>query len=340
MYDLSAKETGKLGVLHLGRFYERSLSQRRGIHLELTEEDVRFDKVVLSGLGLPLELTIRYLNEHEPTFAEFEKWIIAINRGRVEPSAIQRINRALSGRPWDEETSRLLEKVDASEDVLTAEDLRFWEKNGYVIVKEAVSCEDAQAAENAVWEFLGMSPENPSSWYEKPIGKGIMMELYHHPALSRTRHSLQIHKAFAQIWNRSDLWLTVDRSSFNPPENERYRFQGPRLHWDMSLAPPHYFGTQGILYLCDNAIDKGALSCVPGFQNELESWLASLPPCKDRRQVDLDDRAVCVPASAGDLIIWHQSLPHGSSPNRRNYPRIAQYINMFPLDHRENLTWL
>ena len=340
MYDLSAKETGKLGVLHLGRFYERSLSQRRGIHLELTEEDVRFDKVVLSGLGLPLELTIRYLNEQEPAFAEFEKWIVAINGGRIEPSRINRINRALSGQPRDSETSRLLEKVDASEDVLTAEDLRFWEKNGYVIVKGAVSHGDAQAAESAVWGFLGMSPENPGSWYEKPIGKGIMTELYHHAALSRTRHSLRIHKSFAQIWNTADLWPTIDRTSFNPPENERYRFQGPRLHWDMSLAPPHYFGTQGILYLCDTAADQGAFSCVPGFQNELESWLASLPPGKDPRQVELDDRAVCVPASAGDLIIWHQALPHGSSPNRRNYPRIAQYINMFPLDHRENLTWL
>jgi len=340
MYDLSAKETGNPGVLHLERFYERSLSQRRGIHVELTEEDVRFDKVVLSGLGLPLELTIRYLNEQEPAFAEFEKWIVAINGGRIEPSRINRINRALSGQPRDSETSRLLEKVGASEDVLTAEDLRFWEKNGYVIVKEATSREDARAAENAVWEFLGMSPENPGSWYEKPIGKGIMTELYHHAALSRTRHSLRIHKSFAQIWNTADLWPTIDRTSFNPPENERYRFQGPRLHWDMSLAPPHYFGTQGILYLCDTAADQGAFSCVPGFQNELESWLASLPPGRDPRQVELDDRAVCVPASAGDLIIWHQALPHGSSPNRRNYPRIAQYINMFPLDHRENLTWL
>jgi hypothetical protein len=83
-------------------------------------------------------------------------------------------------------------------DVLSREDLKFWDENGYVIVREAISKQQAREAENAVWEFLGMNPQDARSWYEKPIGKGIMMEFYHHPALIENRKSKRIRKAFAQ----------------------------------------------------------------------------------------------------------------------------------------------
>jgi ectoine hydroxylase-related dioxygenase (phytanoyl-CoA dioxygenase family) len=108
----------------------------------------------------------------------------------------------------------------------------------------------------------------------------------------------------------------------------------------MSLAKPHHFGTQGLLYLCDTPADQGAFSCVPGFHNELETWLAQLPAGTDPRQVDLEHRSIPVAGNAGDLVIWHQALPHGSSPNRGSYPRIVQYMNMFPFDQKENLDWL
>src|ERR1700722_17616810 len=32
---------------------------------------------------------------------------------------------------------------------------------------------------------------------------------------------------------------------------------------------------------------------------------------------------------AGDLVIWHQALPHSASPNRGTRPRMVQYVNMF-----------
>ena len=33
---------------------------------------------------------------------------------------------------------------------------------------------------------------------------------------------------------------------------------------------------------------------------------------------------------AGDLIIWHKALPHGSRPNSAKRPRIVQYLSMYP----------
>jgi hypothetical protein len=72
-----------------------------------------------------------------------------------------------------------------------------------------------------------------------------------------TRLSARIHKAVAQLWGTSDLWLTVDRAGFNPPECEGWSFPGPRLHWDLDLVPPLRFSTQGILYLTDTAAEQG-----------------------------------------------------------------------------------
>lgn len=339
MSGIATDNGSLLGLEHLRRYYQRSVAARSGSFEKRTESDWINDNIVLCGLNLALEETNSYLMSEMPDLATFERWILDKNGGHIDPLTLERINRAVEGLRYSPEVSERVLETDSADDVLTADDLAFWDENGYVIVRNAISLDEAKASETVVWEHLGMSPGDPSTWYRRPIGKGIMMELYHHPTLAKNRRSARIRKAFAQLWNDADLWVTTDRTSFNPPENSVYTFQGPHLHWDMSLAKPHYFGTQGILYLCDTDADQGAFTCVPGFNRTLAQWLDSLPDRSAARQVDLSQHAVPVPANAGDLIIWHQFLPHGASPNRGRYPRIAQYINMFPTRRRENMEW-
>lgn len=338
MFDSNDK--GRLGIAHLKRFWTQTIDARNGLPVVKTESDWHFNNLVLSSLNLPLEPTINYLSQNAPSFGEFEKWIAEQNSGTIDASEIERFNSRFNDRPYGETVQNSIKEIEESEDVLTAEDLRFWEENGYVVVRRAVTKAQAKAAEEAVWNYLGMSADDAATWYEKPIGKGIMTELYRHPALDETRRAPRIKKAFAQIWKNADLWTTIDRTSFNPPEIESFKFQGPKLHWDMSLAPPHRFGTQGLLYLCDTSAEQGAFSCVPKFHKKLESWLGNLPENVNPREVDLSREAAAIAAEAGDFVIWHQALPHGSSPNRGTYPRIVQYINMFPFEFRENLEWL
>lgn len=338
--NTSTAETGQLGVQHLKRYWAQSLAKRSGVPLSPSEQNWRFDNLLLNGLGLPLQETMRYLMQTAPDFPQFESWVLEKNGGALSPLQVERLNCLFSGQPYGTPITEQLRVVEASEDVLSADDLRFWEENGYVIVRGAISREQARATEEAVWEELGMSSKNPASWYEKPIGQGMMMDFYHHPTLRANRQSPRIRKAFAQLWQTADLWLTTDRTSFNPPETDSYHHQGTPLHWDMSLAPPLRFGTQGLLYLCDTAANQGAFSCVPGFHHQLEPWLASLPPGTDPRQVDLMPQVVPIAAEAGDFVIWHHFLPHGSSPNRGSYPRIVQYLNMYPVDFKENMEWL
>ncbi|WP_230688027.1 phytanoyl-CoA dioxygenase family protein [Hymenobacter ruricola] len=252
---------------------------------------------------------------------------------------IARLNSLFANKPYPEALQISLREIEEDADVLSAEDLAFWDEHGYVIVRGAVSKEQARATEWAVWEALGMDPNDAATWYQKPIGKGIMMDFYHHPTLLVNRQSKRIQKAFAQLWQTADLWKTTDRTSFNPPETATYQHQGTPLHWDMSLEPPLRFGTQGLLYLCDTPAEQGAFRCVPGFHRQLGSWLAGLPEGVDPRRVNLDAQAVPIAAEAGDFVIWHHALPHGSSPNRGTYPRIVQYLNMYPVEFKENTAW-
>jgi ectoine hydroxylase-related dioxygenase (phytanoyl-CoA dioxygenase family) len=149
--------------------------------------------------------------------------------------------------------------------------------------------------------------------------------------LEAVRRSPRIHKAYAQLWGTADLLVTTDRCGFNPPERGAWAFPGPHLHWDVPAVPPVAFGTQGLVYLTDTAVNGGAFVCAAGFHRRIDDWLAS-DPARQHVNPPRDEQLVGrpVPGRAGDLIIWHQALPHGSSPNRNTSPRIVEYVNLLP----------
>jgi hypothetical protein len=221
--------------------------------------------------------------------------------------------------------------------VLSRGDLAFWREHGYILVKQAVGVDACRAAVEAILASADMSMERPDSWYKG----GIWIPLAHHAAVWANRNSGRIHTAFSQIWGRRDLWINVDVCGVNPPVRPGYAFQGSPLHWDMTLEPPLRFGTQAILYLTDTAADQGAFSCVPGFHRQLEAWLKEIPAGGDPRAVAARElRAIPIAGDAGDLIVWHQALPHGAMPNLGRLPRVVQYLNMFPARHDVNAKWL
>lgn len=283
-------------------------------------------KTLLAGLRLNVLETLRYLHHEQPSYAQFESWVLERNGGELNEASLNRLRRALAGEAVGAEVGPL-DHVDG----LGAEDLAHWHTHGYVILRNAVSAEAAERAEAAVYEYLGMNRDDPESWYRESLGHSIWVPLLRHPALVANRFAPRIHKAHAQLWGREDLWVTVDQGGFNPPERDNWRFPGPHLHWDTTLAEPHCFELQGILYLADVAEDQGAFSCVPGFHRTLKQWLKSVP-----KGVSANDHAgrtlamTPIPARRGDMIIWHHLLPHGSSPNRAQRPRVVQYMSLRP----------
>jgi Phytanoyl-CoA dioxygenase (PhyH) len=322
--ELSPWLRDELGVRHLRQFWRKP-----------DDVDWVTKCTLLCGLGLGLHETFDYLMRQRPSFAEFEAWIMAKNGGTVDAAEIARLNIALS------EPGKTGQSADlGAEPALSAEDLAFWDENGYVILHDAVTPENCHAAVQAICEFLGADLDRPESWYRGAQGRSIWIPLLHHPAIRENRIAPRIHRAFAQLWNREDLWGTVDQAGFNPPEKAGWQFPGPHLHWDVSLARPIPFGVQGILYLTDTAANQGAFTCVPGFHRRIDRWLESLPAGSNAREQDLSGEAMRIAGRAGDLVIWHHALPHGSSPNSAAVPRFVQYISKRPSHWGYSAVWV
>ena len=331
---ISSQNTGKLNVKHLKRFWNKSILKKDGkLAPGAFIEEWKTDTTLLAVLGLGLEQTIKQIYLEPSTFEEFENWIVAVC-GEPNQEKIERFNSLFLDTQAEEAAS-------IKNNILTPADWDFWQKNGYIIIRNAVSKEDCDETIKELCDFIGVDRNDPATWYNHHESRqGIMVQLFQHPVLERNRKSEKIKKAYEELWNRTDLWVNTDRVGFNPPETETHQFQGPRLHWDASIIPPIQFGTQGILYLADTAENQGAFTLIPGFQNRIEDWLQTLPPDADPRMQDLYALGpIPIAANAGDFIIWHHILPHGSSPNTAKLPRFVQYINYAPVDENKSESW-
>lgn len=224
--------------------------------------------------------------------------------------------------------------------VLSADDMAFWQENGYVLLRDAVPRENVAAVLEAIWQFMDMDADDPDTWYRAPQGqygmlelnRSGMVELYHHQALWDNRQHPRVYEAFTQIWETEKLWVTIDRVNLNPPARADWDFPG-FVHWDIDTSlRPLPQGVQGVLALVDVQAGEGGLQVVPGFHRIFADWVQTQPADRDPWKPDITGfELVGVEMRAGDLAIWNSLLPHGTSRNSSPRPRLAQYISMFPV---------
>jgi ectoine hydroxylase-related dioxygenase (phytanoyl-CoA dioxygenase family) len=198
------------------------------------------------------------------------------------------------------------------------------------VLHDAITPAQCVAVAQLIYASAGIGPDQPDTWYSRANSQGIMLQIFQHDALEAARTSSRVHKAYSQLWGAADLLPTTDRCSFNPPERAGNSFPGSHLHWDIDPTPPVQFDMQGVLYLTDTAADQGAFSCVPGFHKTIDAWLRALPVGANPYDSIPVDAVRPIAGKAGDLVIWNDALPHGSSPNRATLPRLVQYVKMFP----------
>jgi hypothetical protein len=274
-------------------------------------------QICVAGYGVGMEEALNYLCSNKPDFETFSDWIAKAG--------------ILPARPAPYEAQ-----------VLTNEDKAHWERDGYLVIKDAVTPQACEAARNAIWEYLGADAGAPETWYQISDGKrGMMLRLFQHEALAEIRYSPKIRKVYEELYGTNEIFLPVDKVSFNPPENGRYHFAGSPLHWDVSLSLPSPYELQGFVYLTDTGETDGAFHCVPGFHNSVHEWLASLPAgCNPRDLAPALLSQVAVPGHAGDLVIWHQALPHCATPNMGKTPRMVQYVAYKPLQESAVREWI
>jgi hypothetical protein len=337
--EVRSTDIGALGILHLKRLWASTPPENKGrTQREEHQNEGHITQFVLDGLELGMIETFQFLMRPGVTFADFEEWVLKKHEGHIPPETKAKINRAvtnyLTGR---HNTYPIPSKT--IDPVFHRDDWACWHKNGYVVLRNAIPREDCAALEQAIWEGLGMRPDEPGAWRARD--EIFWVNDFRHPIMDKNRRSERIHRAFAEIWGTDELFHSVDRLSFNPPLGEEHRQFGPsNLHWDASIVQPMPFDVLGLLYLNDVEENQGAFQCVPGFHHKIEAWLRTLPEDADPRTEILHAfDTVRISGQAGDLIIWRQELPHGSSVNRGSYPRFAQYMAMYPADRAINPVW-
>jgi hypothetical protein len=267
--------------------------------------------------GISIETALQFLYRERPSRQAFEAWLM--NTGRQQRAA--------------PDAAACIE-----DGALSPAQRAFWDRHGYLVLPGVVPRAQCEAACEAIWDFLGASADDPGSWHREHPGKrGMMLDFYDHPALAANRAAPLVRRACEQLYGSTAIYPSIDKVSFNPPEDGGSRFQGSPLHWDASLSLPMPFRLQGLLYLGDCGPHDGAFHCVPGFHRRLPEWLAQVPAGVHPRDWALRDlEPVPVPGQAGDFILWHQALPHCATPNRGKVPRLVQYLTYLPdtIDHQ------
>lgn len=267
--------------------------------------------------GVGIDEALHYLYFEKPSIEEFESWIC-------------------------QKEAKVVEVIAKKSPVLSDEELLFFETNGYLVLKDAIQEEDCRATRKVIWEFLGMDPDVPQTWYKThPDQRGLMVNFFDHPLLEKNRASARIKKAFEQLYQSKTIYKTIDKVSFNPPVTSNYTFKGSDLHWDVSLKMPIPFRLQGLIYLSDCGPQDGAFHCVPGFHKEIVSWMEKIPSNVSARDYALKTlQPKAITAKAGDMVIWHQALPHCATPNYGKLPRMVQYLSYFVEGYEETKEWI
>jgi ectoine hydroxylase-related dioxygenase (phytanoyl-CoA dioxygenase family) len=247
-------------------------------------------------------------------------------------SSVLKLNDRSNGRPLK---------------VLSEDDWKFWIHNGYIVIKNAVSREQASQTADFLWEFEEKDPNDQHTWYAPPraememkelAGTG-MVEVYNNQALWNNRQEQKIYEAFTDIWGTDKLWVTIDRANLNFPIKPGFEYKG-FIHWDYDPETKPQ-NVQGVLALADqNDLDMGGFQCIPWLYRNYDSWKLGQPDDRDHFKPDVEDlkeHIVKVKLDAGDLLIFNSTQPHGIRPNlSKDKVRIAQYISMMPAEEEND----
>jgi hypothetical protein len=118
--------------------------------------------------------------------------------------------------------------------VITAENWRQWEEEGFMVIKGAVPAENCDAVQREMADLLGWDLEDPSTWDSFPGGamrSGVgsdtepsngaaissMLNMWQTQGQWNNRQHPRIYKAFAELWGTHQLWCSIDCADCKPP---------------------------------------------------------------------------------------------------------------------------
>ncbi len=237
--------------------------------------------------------------------------------------------------------------------VLSEEDFAHWQTYGYVVVKEAIPADSARRLLDFAWDFQGLDPDRPDTWYQDREYRSDLdrelhiygfVEAYHHQLIWDSRQTQRVYDAFVDVWDCEELWVTLDRLNLNPPNvgnRDRALIDKPErgfdieLHWDvdtsLGVLPQR---VQGIIALNDTKPDHGGFQCCPELFRRFDRWKALQPDDRDPIRPAIDARRCRRTARPGSRRPADLERPAGPRRRRANLSgdgvRAVQYLSMMP----------
>ena len=273
----------------------------------------------------------------------------------TQKGAYENDHKEIPGNPSTAKSSSLHLNSSPNKEplrVLTEKEWDFWIEKGYVVIKQAISRQEALDTASFLWEFEEKDPNNSETWYSaaraemkmKELAGTGMVEVYNNQFLWSNRQQQKVYDAFVDVWGTQKLWVTIDRANLNFPIKKGFEYKG-FIHWDYDPETKPQ-NVQGVIALSDQTDpNTGGFQCVPWLYQNYDTWKKTQPEDRNRFQPDikdLEDKIEKVALEAGDLLIFNSLLAHGIRPNlSKDKVRIAQYISMMPAeeDNEALKTW-
>lgn len=253
----------------------------------------------------------------------FKNWMIRLKGEDFINNAGQQFQKWEAGRNIPNHTEAVFSKV------LTAEQLKFWEENGYLRIPKVVDELRCDKVRQKICRYLNVNLDFPATWYmPHPDWQGIMLQVYQDENMEAIRHDATLNKIFEDLYGTDQLIPNVEKLGYNPPEQEGWIFTQGELHWDIDWNQPVKFEVQGLVYLDDVPVERGPLQVVPGFNNRFEDWVKDFSSSeRAHTYMRLTETPIPVPGEKGDLILWRNTIPHAAGKNTSALPRFVQYLS-------------
>jgi len=236
--------------------------------------------------------------------------------------------------------------------VLTDEQINQFHEQGYVIVKGALSRQDAEAYRQKIVSMVPSNLEIPASWSSwdgriKPMASAGN-HTFDTPELLPLMTNEKLYGAASQLLGSNALRV-MDGSIGITLRNDAHRDQplSQTLHIDASVptsADDFTFEQAelqvgGCYYLTDVEPNGGGIHIVPGGHKIVEAEARAAGSGGRHLHSEWKQikhlESVEVTGEAGDFALLHHLMPHGASHNRNPTTRIAYFVRWV----REDQTW-
>ncbi len=245
------------------------------------------------------------------------------------------------------------------------ESLEYLQTEGYVVIANALSVEQAEHALSLLWDYLeelgtGIDRTDPDSWgddrWPTAVHGGILPSygIGHTAAQWFIRDVPDVKASFAAIWDTEDLLTSFDGVTLWRPwarnPDWKTNLGSSWLHIDQHpIGRPGMHCVQGLVNLLPTSQATGGNVVVPGSHHrfadipkDYEERLARIHPSIDHFRFPNDDplladtQPIIAHMQPGDLMLWDSRTIHCSShgledsDEQQQLLRAASLICMMP----------